>query len=136
MDAKELLSAVRTAQGWPSNYRLGRELGISDNTIQRWNTGANAPDDATAARLAELAGLDPDVTVAYMQAQRAKSGPDRARWERIAERLRAVAACCLAAILSGFTSGGPDAHARAPVEASAVAPTNGASLTDIYIVRN
>lgn len=135
MTPKDLLAAVRTAQGIPSNYRLARVLDVPDKTVQRWQVGANAPDAAMGERLAKMAGLDPDVVVAAMQAFRERDPIERARWERIAERLRAVAACCLAAILSGFISGGPDAHARAPIEASAVAPTNGASLTDIYIVR-
>lgn len=90
MDARELLAAVRTRQGLGSNYRLARELGISDKTVQRWNVGANTPDDVTAARLAELAGLDPDSVVASMHAQRAANDQERSLWERIARRLEGV----------------------------------------------
>lgn len=137
MDAKALLSAVRSAQGWPSNYRLARELGIPDNSVQRWNTGLNTPDDAVATRLAELAGLDPDVVVAHMMAIRSKKNPtEAARWQRIAQRLQSVAAVFLAAILSGFISGGPDAHARAPVDASSVAPAHVQQVDRLYIVRS
>lgn len=93
MEARDLLTAVRTAQGIASNYRLARTLDVPEKTVQRWNTGHHAPDAAMARRLAELAGLDPDVVAAAMQAQRAHDPAERAQWLRIADRLRAVAAC-------------------------------------------
>ena len=111
MTPRELLAHVRQAQGLPSNYALARVLGMPDTTLQRWNTGSNAPDDATAARLAEMAGLDPDVTVAAMHAARAHSDAERARWERIARRLQVAAAGAFAAILSLWITGDPDAGA-------------------------
>lgn len=115
MTARELLSYVRAAQAIPSNYALAGVLGVPIKTVQRWNTGANTPDDAMAARLAHLAGLDPDTVVAEMQAERANDPTERARWQRIAARLAAapaVAACALAAvILSLWTTGGPDGGA-------------------------
>ena len=114
MTGKELLSAVRTAQGLPSNYALARAVGIPERSLQRWNTGSHTPDDATAARLAELAGLDPDSVVAAMHAQRAADDQERSRWERIARRLEGsgvAAALAVCAVLSLWTSGGPDGGA-------------------------
>jgi hypothetical protein len=115
MTARELLSYVRAAQGIPSNYALAGVLGVPIKTVQRWNTGANTPDDAMAARLAVLAGLDPDTVVAEMQAERANDPAERSRWQRIAARLAAapaVAACLVAAVIvSLWTSGGPDGGA-------------------------
>lgn len=115
MTPADLLAAVRAAQGFPSNYRLAAAMGIAEKLVSRWNVGRGAPDDATAERLAEAAGLDPDATVAAMHAWRAHDEAERARWERIAARLAAapaVAACVLAAaILALWTTGGPDGGA-------------------------
>ncbi len=105
----ELLAAARAAHGIPSNYRLARVLNVSDKSIQRWNTGKNTPDDAMASRLAEMAGLDPDSVVAAMHAERAVTEAERARWQRIAHRLQAVAACVILSLV-GFGAS-PDARA-------------------------
>lgn len=103
MHPAELLAAVRTAQGIPSNYRLARILGVTDKTVSRWQGGENAPDDPMTERLAALAGLDPDLVVVSMRAHREHTPEGRARWERIAQRLeRAAVALC--AVLAVFAS--------------------------------
>lgn len=122
LTTRELLAQVRHAQGLPSNYALARALGFSEKSIQRWNTGAHTPDDETAARLAELAGLDPDAVVAAMHAERAQSEGERQRWHRIAERLRSATAAAVALACLGFT-GGPDGGAQAAPAAERVAST-------------
>lgn len=111
MSPKELLAAVRAAQNVPSNYALARVTGIAERSLQRWNVGSHTPDDATAARLAELAGLDPDATVAAMHAQRAAEPAERSRWERIARRLQSAGAAAAAVFLSLLIGGTPDAGA-------------------------
>lgn len=132
----ELLAAVRSAQRIPSNYRLARVLGVTDKTVQRWQAGENAPDGPTCERLAAMAGLDPDVIVAAMQAHRERDPAERARWERIARRLQGVAASLAAAILSVAITGTPDAQARASAQDSATAPQSAPGLTVLYIVRS
>lgn len=83
----ELLSAAKSARGIPSNYRLAKVLGATDATLQRWNTGRGCPDDAHAAELAVMAGLDVEWVVTSMRAQREKDPTLRAIWARTAERL-------------------------------------------------
>lgn len=111
MTVRDLLAAVRAAQGLPSNYALARFLNVPEKTVQRWNVGANAPDDAMAARLAELAGFDADMVVASMHAERAHEPAERARWERIAGRLATAAVLAVCAVLSLWTTGTPDGGA-------------------------
>ena len=113
LTSKDLLAAVRAAQGIPSNYRLARLLDVPEKTVQRWNTCANAPDDAMALRLAELARLDAAEVLAAMYAQRAADGPMAGVWRSIAERLQGAAVAVLVAVLSLFVGGGPDAGAQA-----------------------
>lgn len=119
---KELLTAAKVAQNIPSNYRLCRVLGVPDTTVQRWNTGRGRPDDDMARRLAELAGLDPGAVVAAIRAEREAEGPMHDLWANVARRLQAAALASLAAFLSGFVGGGPDAGAMA-----ATLPTPGAA---------
>lgn len=111
LTSKELLAAVRDAQGIPSNYRLARVLDVPEKSVQRWNTNKNTPDDAMTIRLAELAGMDPGTALASMYAQRAAATPLARVWESIAKRAEAAPAVVVAAILSGFIGGGPDAGA-------------------------
>ena len=131
MTPADLIAAVRAAQGIPSNYRLARVLDVPEKTVQRWNVGANAPDDAMAERLAHLAGFDADMVLAAMQAHRASSEADRARWQRIADRLAHAPALALAALVVGFGVASPDASAM-PRDLAA----DGGQRTSLYIMSN
>ncbi len=125
MDSRELLAAVRAAQGLPSNYALARLTGIPERSLQRWNTGTHTPDALTSARLAELAKLDRDFVVAAMHAQRAAAGPERDLWLQIAARLDKAGAVAAVALLSVGVVASPDAGAMA---LAAAAPLIGGGL--------
>lgn len=105
---QELLTAAKQGAGIPSNYRLARVLGVSDNSLNRWQHARGFPDDVTAARLAQMGGLDPGAVVAAMHAQRTAEPEERALWERMAARLQAGAATVGAAVLALFITIGPD----------------------------
>lgn len=105
----DLLTAAKRANGIPSNYRLARVLGATDATLQRWNTGRGCPDDAHAARLAEMAGLDVGYVVASMRAEREKDEHLRTIWQSIADRLRAGPIGVAAAVSIALAS--PSAYA-------------------------
>ena len=123
---RELLAAVKSAQGITSDYRLARFLGVSDQTVGNWQHGRRRPDDETALRLAELAGLDPDAVLLGLTAERATDEPARQAWERIAARLaRAGAAMAVACVT---VTGTPDALAGAPC------PAAGAATASLYIM--
>lgn len=106
----ELLSAAKSARGIPSNYRLAKVLGATDATLQRWNTGRGCPDDAHAAELAVMAGLDVEWVVTSMRAQREKDPTLRAIWARTAERLLMTSAhgSTLPPAPPSSEGGGPD----------------------------
>lgn len=132
--SKELLAAVRAAHAIPSNYRLALVLNVPEQSVRRWNTGKNTPDDAVAVRLAEMAGLDPAYVLASMYAQRTAEGPLRQVWATIAQRTQAAVAAVLTAIVSVWIALAPsgDAQAMARV-AGAPAGVNSTSHT-VYIV--
>lgn len=107
----ELVAQVKARNGLSSDAALARALGMTEKTVARWRTGRNWPDDQTAARLAQLAGLDAAAVVAWVHAERASNPGDRELWKTIAERLATPAAMALAVILALWTSGGPDGGA-------------------------
>lgn len=113
MDTRSLLQAVKAAQGITSDYRLARFLGVTDNTVGNWQHGRSRPDDATAVRLAELAGLDAAEVLASLYAERASTDELRSIWRRLAERAHAAALAALTVILSLWIGGGPDGAAMA-----------------------
>lgn len=129
----ELMAAAKRAQGIPSNYRLARVLDVPESTVQRWNTGRGRPDDAHAARLGELAGIDPGIAVASVRAEREGDGPMRSLWEGIAKKLERAGVAALAVFLSLWIGGGPDAGAQAATRASAASPQCITELTVLYI---
>jgi plasmid maintenance system antidote protein VapI len=114
----KLMDAAMSAQGIPSYYKLARVLGVSNNTMTKWKQERSAPADSMAARLAEMAGLDPDVVLAELAADRAGDDETRARWRGIAERLRRAG---VAALMGGvFVLAAPAPEARAIEVAHAV----------------
>jgi transcriptional regulator with XRE-family HTH domain len=119
MDTKDLLLAVRRAHDLPSFYKLARFLDVSEKTVWRWSSGRNTPDDSTAAKLAELAGLDADVVLANIQAQRSSDPEERARWQRIAQRLERSGLCIMS---TAFWACGQWATAQTNSRAGALSP--------------
>lgn len=130
----DLLAAVKRAQGITSAAALARTLSVPEKSVYRWQQGKHTPDDATAARLAELAGLDAGEVVASINAERASEPAMRALWAKMAKRLHHAAAVALTVILSLWISGGPDGAAMAstPGSSAAAAPVGSHSNGAIH----
>lgn len=93
---KQLLDRAKKAQGIESDYKLAQVLGVVTSAVTNYRAGRSHPDDAVAARLAELAGQDPSSVIAELHAERAKTPEVRQLWLRMANQLRhAVAAVML-----------------------------------------
>lgn len=94
---KQLLDRAKKAQGIESDYALSKALGVVQSAVTHWRSGRSHPDDAIAARLAEMAGQNPESVVAELHAARAKTPEVKALWLSMANHLRhAVAAVMLA----------------------------------------
>jgi DNA-binding transcriptional regulator YiaG len=129
---EQLLDAAKKAQGIPSNYRLARVLGVSDNTMAKWSQGRNAPGEPHAMRLAEMAGMDAGVVVAELHAERAADPETRDLWRGIAARLRQVG---LASILGVICSFGAPPEARAYAVHSAAQQDSDCALCQLTNAR-
>ena len=106
-----LLDAAKRKQSIPSNYRLARVLGVSDNTMTKWATGRSSPGDVYATRLANMAGLDPGVVLAELAAERSTDDETRDAWKSIAERLRHAGLAAIFGLAIGFAGPAPEARA-------------------------
>jgi transcriptional regulator with XRE-family HTH domain len=93
-----VLDSIKTRHDLKSDYALCKLLECSTQLVANWRHGRALPDEKRCQKLADLAGIDADVLIAKMNAQRAKDSAARAIWERIAERLQ-VAAHGLAAVI-------------------------------------
>lgn len=90
MKITELLDAAKAAHSIPSDYALAKAIGVTTSAISNVRTGRNGIDDATAIKIAELAGLDAGYVIACAHSERAKSDPERAAWKSIVSRLAGV----------------------------------------------
>lgn len=117
IEMKDLLAAARSGAGIPSNYRLAKVLGVTDQTVSNWQNGRRFPDDALAVRLAEMGHLNPGEVLVSIYAQRAADGPMSGIWASIAQRVHDSAHGALAAvfgtavIVSALFAASPDAAA-------------------------
>lgn len=109
----DLLDGVKARHALPSDYRLARFLGVTDNTMYNYRHGKSRPDDRVAMKLAELLELEPSYVLTCLAAERAPDETIRQVWTQLADRLQR-AGVALAVILSlGFWTGGPDGGALA-----------------------
>lgn len=87
LSTNALLDAAKRAHSMPSDYRLSRVLGATDNTLYNWRKGKSHPDETYAFKLAQLAGLDPAFVLVSMAAMRAPTDEIRATLMAAAQRL-------------------------------------------------
>lgn len=114
----DFLDALQHLKGW-NDFRISKELGISNQAVSQWRTGKRALSPAMAVRVAELLEIEPEYVLACMHAERVDDelarpflerlvtralGPKaRALYRQIARAAKtgAIPAVAIAALLSG-----------------------------------
>lgn len=110
MKASEWIDRAKLARGWETDYRAGKELGFSKNTISNFRTGRAATmDEDSALKVAQALQLDPALVLADQAMERARTEPARSAWAAVLQRLGGVAAGLLVA--SGLSSAPAPAQA-------------------------
>lgn len=110
----QLLNRVKSRHDIGSDYKLALFLGLKPNALNNYRHGKSLPDINACTKIAEALGIDPDLLIVQIEAQRAKTGEARAIWERMAARLQggAVHSALLACLVAlGFITTTPSAHA-------------------------
>ena len=83
----ELLDLAKHAQGDISDYRIAQILGVSQPTVSAYRIGRAYPSNPIAARLAELAGLDPEAAICWVNIERARDETEAKTWLRVLSRV-------------------------------------------------
>lgn len=91
MKTTEYLDAARRKIGAESNADVARALGLSRAALTKYYNGERIIDDYTAARLAEVLGVDPLKVIAQANAEREKDSMRAAYWLRMAAAFFLVA---------------------------------------------
>lgn len=87
LDIHAVVGRIRQRHGLNSQPAVARYLQVTEKTLSNWLHRRNVPDNDKTALLAELAGMDQDVLLAYHEAMREKSAAGRERWLRVVRRL-------------------------------------------------
>jgi hypothetical protein len=109
----ELLDAWKATRGVISDNAAAGLLGVGRAAISRWR---NTPGQAEAhliARMARECGQEPGGWLARVEAERAKSDPDRKAWTSVARKFGAAAAFALCAVAVPLSAGISSASAVA-----------------------
>lgn len=95
MDLDAYLDRARERAGLPSDRRLAVALGISQSGLRQYRLGLSTPQPAVMVRLAELAGVAPELALL----DRMEWQADDPRSRDVVSRLREVLAASLVAML-------------------------------------
>jgi len=85
----EFLDAVKEKLGVTSDYALAKRLGFSLSAVSSYRTGRRALDDDAALTVAIALEIHPFNVIAAVNAERAKTPEQRARWSGVMEKFSA-----------------------------------------------
>ena len=129
----QLLDSAKANARIESDYRLAKVLRINPSAISNYRTGVSLPNVEIIEALCALSGDDAGLIVAHVEAARAKPGPVRAMWEKVALRLAAGATT---AILSVCFAISLIAMPARDARAATVHAYQSAEFSLLYIVSN
>jgi transcriptional regulator with XRE-family HTH domain len=118
MNTLSLLDKIKEKNGLRTDAELADVLNCSTAQISQYRTKKRIMDDYTAAKLAEILGIDPMRIIAQANAEREKNEEKRAFWMTMAKT------ACITSIILG-TNFAPSQNAHN--EGNAHPPYNGKS---------
>lgn len=86
MQTLDYLQAAKRKIGAEKHAEVARTLGLSRAAMTKYYNGERIIDDYTAARVADILGLDPLTVIAQANAEREKDTARAAYWARIANK--------------------------------------------------
>lgn len=82
----EFLDAAKEKLGIESDYALAKRLGLQLSTVSGYRTGRRFFDDDAALIIATALDIHPFNVIAAVNAERAKTPEQRARWSGVMEK--------------------------------------------------
>lgn len=101
MKTGEYILMAKKASGIESDYALAKKLGITRQAISNYVNKKSVMDDYTAAKVAELLGINALEVIAAANAEREKDAGRVAFWHRLATSGKAASLASVL-ILGGF----------------------------------
>lgn len=87
MKASDWIDRVKAAKGWPSDYRVAKELGFKANTVSMYRTHGGPMDENIAIKVANALGERPEAVLLDQYAERTKNPEVRTALLRAARDL-------------------------------------------------
>ncbi len=99
MYANELLDAYKKAQNYVQDKQIAHDLNVEPNKISKMRNGIRYVTDEEAIFLAEGAGIEPEVALIGVHADRNENPRIRELWNNIAKKhnglgLRGISMAC------------------------------------------
>lgn len=70
-----------------SYYGLAKKLGVGQSTLQGWRKNRSNMSEPTAAKAAEILGIDVDEVFVCLSIERTQGTPESEAWKHLYERL-------------------------------------------------
>ncbi len=87
-----LLDKAKDIHSLKSDYKLALVMGVSQSSLIHYRQGKSLPDERIITKICGMTGDDPDLLMAEIELERAKTDEARALWGSVARRLAAAAA--------------------------------------------
>lgn len=106
MKASEWIDRAKSVNGWDSDYRAAKELGLSRATVSKYRSRTPTLDDESAMKVATALGAAPEIVLLDQAIERTKSTEAKAALAGLLKRLGgAAASILLAAGMTIFPNG-------------------------------
>jgi transcriptional regulator with XRE-family HTH domain len=83
MKAENWIDQVKKVNGWESDYRAAKELGLSRTTISSYRSKTPTLDEETSLKVAHALGVNPAIVLADQAIQRARTEEAKTAWSSI-----------------------------------------------------
>lgn len=102
MYQSQLLDAYKKAQNYVQDKQIAHDLNVNASRISEMRNGKRYISDEEAIFLAEHAGIDPEVALIGVHADRHENPQIRAYWERIAKKFNGLGLSSISMICGMF----------------------------------
>lgn len=89
------LTQLSVKNGAASGYKMAAILGVSKQSVSRYQNGHKQMNDATSTKMAAELGIDPLIVYAEIQLESAKSREARHLWGRILDLTKSSTALAI-----------------------------------------
>ncbi len=87
MKAAEWIDRVKDRNGWDSDYRVAKELGLGRQTVSTYRSRDSTLDEETAVKAAAALGINPAGIIVDQVAERSKNDQVRTALRRAVDQL-------------------------------------------------